>query len=64
MNIVKLTVAWCREHDWGRNALYVNGEITGLVDCYSAEGVTVEETISWPVASLSDVRALREWAGY
>lgn len=58
-------LAFARSHDWGRDAYYQNGRISGLVHAYTvrrADGAVdyFEDAASVPAT----IRALRDFGGY
>ena len=63
--ITEKTVEWCRTHDWGQHAYFVNDPVIGptvkgLIDDFiDADGRNHHDP-----AQFTSRRDLREWAGY
>lgn len=54
-------VKWCKSHDWGFEAYFLNGQIHGLIDhVYNAS----TQTTSINYISFDSRQAIRDWAGY
>ena len=51
--------AWCRSHDWGRDAYFKDGAIGGIVEIEKHGELYVKKAISF-----SDLKSLLTWAGY
>ncbi len=54
------TVAWCRQHDWGTDAVLLDGRICALREVtIEPDGFIVETRVSF-----TDRSRLKIWAGY
>ena len=56
---------WAQSHDWGREAVLINGQICGCLDVQcglddQGQSYTVTK-VAEPFATFQD---LKEWAGY
>jgi hypothetical protein len=58
--VTEKTLAWARQHDWGRNAKLINGVIFGLDE----HSVDTNGQSHHKEARFTTVEELRMWAGY